>query len=210
MKKTIFTLAIILGLGINSQAQTSESVTSAKSTDRVGKNWTIAGQLIGMTSKVGSESGVIAGVFLNPDSMLLVEVYSADENGFWHNLDSDVKVKSQSVAVMYKTFLGNSFYVKMGAVGRSIDYSNYEVPQDEKFKGTSIAGSVGIGNQWHIKNFTLGADWISFTQPLSTNITSEQVYDNTTYAQNSMDDAQNTYLKNSYFQFARFYVGASF
>jgi hypothetical protein len=84
------------------------------------------------------------------------------------------------------------------------------VPQDEKFKGTSVAASFGLGNQWQIKNFTLGADWISFSQPISTNITSEQIYDNTTYAQQSMDDAQNTYLKSSYFQFVRFYVGASF
>ncbi|QLY25832.1 hypothetical protein [Bdellovibrio sp. KM01] len=209
MKKILLAFAMILGSSSVFAAE-GTSTSDVFKTDRVGKNWMIAGQLVGMTSKVGSESGVIAGVYFNPDSLLLVEAYGAEETGFWHNLDGDVKIKSQSIAVMYKKFLGNSFYMKMGAVGRSIDYSNYEIPQDEKFKGTSIAASFGLGNQWQIKNFTLGADWISFSQPISTNITSEQIYDNTTYAQQSMDDAQNTYLKSSYFQFVRFYVGASF
>lgn len=212
MIKFALAIAVIVSLGFNAHAQTPESVSSAKKTDRVGKNWTVAGQLTGVTSKVGTESGAAAGINLDTDSVLLLEVYGTEGSSFFHDLSSQTTIKSTNIAVMYKKFLGNSFYIKGGAIGRSVDFSREETPQDEKFKGTSFGASVGLGNQWHIKNFTLGADWISYTQPLFSNVSSEQYADpaSSSFWHASLEDNENEYLKNAYFQFVRFYVGASF
>lgn len=212
MKKVVFTLAMIIGLGLNAQAQTSESVTQVKTTDRAGKNWMAVGQLTGLTSKVGTESGAAVGMYLDTDSVLLLEVYGTEGDSFFHDLSSSTKIKSTNIAVMYKKFLGNSFYIKGGAVGRSVDFTRTETPQDEKFQGTSFGGSIGLGNQWHIKNFTLGADWISYTQPFFSNVSSEQYAApaSSSFWHASLEDNENEYLKNAYFQFVRFYVGASF
>ncbi len=136
---------------------------SATSTD--GRN----GKIIELTVQAGvdyrmSPTQLSAMYFLNSDNLL----------GFKVGSDRTIEERQTSVAVQYKHFLENSFYVSgeifylntredvnyfwESVFRKNGDYADYK----------SLGAGIRIGNQWTWKYFTLGCDWIGYGRRFGT------------------------------------------
>lgn len=89
------------------------------------------------------------------------------------------KLSGGIIALEAIYFVGNSFYTRLGLGQRSIDA---DLDLHHKKVDYGIAGTIeadsqillfGIGNQWQFDSgFTIGAEWIGYSQPLSSSSSS--------------------------------------
>ncbi len=83
-------------------------------------------------------------------------------------------VTATNFAVRYKSFLGNSFYWRVGPGLRQYQIKDrlgsiFSDREELDSTGTvlSFGADVGIGNQWQFETFTLGCDWVGYYFPVS-------------------------------------------
>lgn len=199
---------------------------NSSTSNRVRKDFAILASPVGLGPSSNVESGLIAGVFLSPQTILQLE--SGDGNtesngGFVVFGNRTIKNHTSSASLMVKHFVGNSFYVKAGVDNRKINYSEaykstwslfgstYE--DSFAFNADSWTGSLVIGNQWQWDNFTLGCDWFGIAAPFASKVNSESYATNstdTTTVKNDLADQQRKSLKDVAYQGIKFYIGASF
>ena len=98
----------------------------------------------------------------------------------------NVNIKGSEKLVYGQFYAGNSFYIIAGFGKREVwsDTETYEETEsgDKVYEKCRISGegnivSVGIGNQWTFKFFTIGGRWYAQERP----VTAPQVKDNCTY-----------------------------
>lgn len=181
--------------------------------NRLGKTFSITGQLFGYGPNPALSQGVAAGYFINRNSMVLFEVTGNNQNTRF--MGSSFETKTSSVGVHFKQFFGNSFYARAGVDYRKVShkydiqsiFSDSDFIYRSEFEGSSMAATILIGNQWQWSNFTLGCDWIGYVAPFSSTVTKEVV------AGRSIEfheDDKKRLLRDSIPQLLRFYLGASF
>lgn len=97
-----------------------------------------------------------AGYFIKPDQLLTAKIGNGKDT---HGSDEE---KQFNAALQYKIFAGNSFYI-----APEIYYINYHENDEtltfldyDNERYTALGIGVRIGNQWIIKHFTIGCDWI--------------------------------------------------
>lgn len=155
--------------------------------------------------------------YLDRNSMIGMEV--TDGSVLTFSFLSRYDINASSVGVYYKKFVGNSFYYRGGLDYRRADYK-YEYddiwgnPNDDvesTFIANSLAASIVIGNQWQWKGFTLGCDWIGYTQPFASNIEKEVEKGNFDDSDRRRKKDDIDFLtKRGVAQGLRLYLGASF
>lgn len=201
-------------------AQTLMEGSSAA--NRVGKTFSISGQLMGIGPGATATRGLTFGYHLNRNQLIQIE---ATSGGLQSGLDAS-ETKTQSFGAHFKHFVGNSFYYRAGIdhsivkhyaiYSRSTTSINGVVTSQEeasgRFEGTMTGATLVIGNQWQWENFTLGCDWVGITQPLVSQISSQSVK-NMTYtpdASEKLQSDQQSLLKGTLPHLVRFYLGATF
>lgn len=182
------------------------------------KEFLVDGILFGVGPNLVSTQGVEIGKYIDADSVFLFQ-YTKGTNG-WGDGDfgSRYEIKASSFGVHYKKFSGNSFYWRGGVDYRlsevSYKYTSTFSPTSNvtrEFKGNSFALNFQIGNQWQWENFTLGCDWIGYTLPVASNITSETLNSNDlNYDQRRLKEDEDVMVKNGHINLLRFYLGFSF
>lgn len=182
--------------------------------NRISKKWTIVGQLFGAGSNGSAQQGVAAGYYIDRNSIVQLEAGSGSVNGnTFLFVDDKYELSGTAIGIHFKHFLSNSFYIKAGLDYRETDYSYRYAWSLNRigFKGNSVNASVIIGNQWQWQNFTWGCDWIGYSLPLTSSVTSETNTDTSDpYYSWDLNESEKKYLKNGFAQALRLYVGASF
>lgn len=148
--------------------------------NRMNQSMNIGAQVIGVGPSSEATQGLYAAFQLDRNSLVLIEGTRSDRE---RGLFDPTSIKTRSLGVHYKQFLGNSFYVRGGIDWREAEYrdvynSSYGLSEFDyqiSFRGTSTAVSVSIGNQWTYRNFILGCDWIGGVQPLSHSFSEDRV-----------------------------------
>lgn len=186
------------------QKSSSTLLKDSSEQNRLGKKWTLQGQLFGAGPTGSSEKALIAGYFLNANSLMQTELGLSSVG--------DVAYSSPRIGLHYKRFFGNSFYAKVGVDYRYVDYqtTNGYTGGDENFQGQSLAAGLVVGNQWQWDSFTLGCDWIGYSLPFASNVIVENYASNNPLHREELQDAQKKYLENGAAQALRFYVGYTF
>jgi hypothetical protein len=187
--------------------------------NRINKKYELDWHMVGFGPVSTTSSGVALGYHLDPDTVILIEGPKGNADGTSLQLFSRLDVKTTSFGVHLKRFSGNSFYIRAGIDYRTLEYqSTYsgilssDSGSSYQFSSTSLSLSGAIGNQWQWENFTLGCDWVGYSQPLSSTVTNEQASygkyssDNTT----NNNEAKARYVASGSVQLLRFYIGASF
>lgn len=180
---------------------------------RLNKKWVAQWQLFGAGPNGSTQSAAIVGYHLDRNSVVQAEFggggYS-QSGGLFAN--HKFNLSGNSYGVHYKKFFSNSFYVKAGVDYRSIDYSyTYGFSgYTESFQGDSFAAGLVIGNEWQWDNFNLGCDWVGMSMPFSSNVVSQNYASNDSFYQKELKDAQQRYLKDTFTQGLRFYIGYTF
>jgi hypothetical protein len=169
-----------------------------------------------LESAAGSfiSSGLTVGLFLNSKSQILIDAYSNQTSLF-----SDIyyfgihdTLKSNSVGAHYKRFLGNSFFIRGGANYRQVNFERtnkywFSSTTDiSSFSGDGGYAVIGIGNDWQMSHFTIGADWLRIDVPLNTQITD---FKTNSSNQTILDSEKDKYLINASAMIG-FHLGASF
>jgi len=194
----------------------NEVVEDSSEHHRIGKKVNLNAQLVGVGPNAAAPSaGITGGYFLNRNQLIQLEVLGNDNS----NTGIDYKVKTQSVGVHFKSFVGNSFYYKIGLDERFVDYNYSSTNSSDhtndiirKFKGQSLAASVAIGNQWQWDNFTLGCDWFGYVFPLAYSTSDEQFTapSSMDFERSYLQQDKELYTSKSVAQGLRFYLGVSF
>lgn len=182
---------------------------STSQSNREDKEFVFTAQPLGFGPSAIVTQGVSAGFLLNPDAILQVDFIGNNDEEY--NDETDLKVRSLSVS--YKQFLGNSFYVKPGIEHRWVreDYHDDGANEFWGYKGTMTGVQFAVGNQWQIKNFTIGCDWFGFTQSFLHSRTDEYTRGaNLGSSQSDLDDEAEDSLEGLTFKFAHFYLGVAF
>lgn len=150
----IIILALLAMIPVFSTASTSEE-------NRAGKKFEATFQAA-LFDYRASTSQVSAMYFIEPNQLLGLKLGTRDGGE-----------KQTNIALQYKRYLGNSFYMApeifylnsredvngiFGDIFSSHDYANY----------SSMGAGFRIGNQWTWKHFTLGCDWVGIGQRLGT------------------------------------------
>jgi len=202
----------VLVLSLGASAQEKQSASRGESyANRQDKQFSVLGQITGISNGALSNQQVHFGYFLDPLSLVQLEI-GQGSSGFGFLWTSSYRsLRTDSIGLQYKRFVANTFYFKTGAEYFVIDY-NYSLSSSGNytFKGNLLAASFSIGNQWQFETFTLGCDWVGILLPLSSNTTSDVVNSSSIYAREDSNSDQKRYLKDSSLQFVRFYLGASF
>lgn len=121
------------------------------------------------------------------------------------------RTEMRSYGVHLKSFVSNTFYLNYGLDWREYDYQYSNSGTEAAFGSQSLNASLLIGNQWQWKNFTLGCDWVGWSQPVAfQKITSENLQTNSFYERRDLDRAEDNSLWRGQLQGLRLYVGASF
>jgi len=231
MKNLIAVLVMTLAcarLLAASEASLSLDITkpNSSSSNRLDKNFTLLASPVGVGPSSNIESGMIAGVFLNPKTILQLEVgdgNTSTKSGFLVFGSGQIKNHTSSTSLAVKYFTGNSFYVKGGVDNRRITYSEtyksswtlFGTPYEDSFdfSAESWSGSIVIGNQWQWENFTMGCDWFGAAFPFSSKVNSESYATNsssTDGVKRDLETEQKRRLKDVAYQGIKFYLGASF
>lgn len=184
--------------------------------NRMNKNYSLTYMAFGIGPSRSGSIGLTLGVFLSRNSQIDFEVVSG--RPLWTNWYtwSEYDIKTSSAGIHYKHFLGNSFYFRVGADYRKVNYRHTsrdiftnEIQTENRFEGDSITGTILIGNQWQWENFTLGCDWFGYALPVTSSVHSESVtgpYANNRY----LEEDKDWLLKKAIGVGLRFYLGASF
>ncbi|MBX2995101.1 MAG: hypothetical protein KF681_09770 [Bdellovibrionaceae bacterium] len=227
MKTIIALLTLISSVSFAQQPLRPDSATPGAASarhvgrseqNRADKKFQVTAQIVGLGPSIISSSGLQGSMFLDPNSQIMIEATSGSGRPLLNGLfGSDYEYRASSFGVHYKRFVANSFYWRGGVDYRtsSVDYkyTSWVGNPDStyKFSGNSVALNFQIGNQWQFDGFTLGCDWVGYSMPIASNVTSEEV--NSTdeaYYRRRMKDDQDDFLKNGHFNLVRFYLGASF
>lgn len=214
MKQIFISIALVLSITNPSFAQEKEELGYSEA-HREGKQYFLAAQPVGLGPIGSVTNGASAGLFLDRNSLILIEVKSGNTIGFFDVFDR-LSVKSTTVAASYKKFVNTSFYLNGGIDYRSVTYSReqyilFSTARDKsEFKGQALAAHFAIGNQWQWDSFTFGCDWAGFSLPLASRIDSEST--NSTDAENlkTFESDKQRYLKDGSGYFVQLYFGASF
>jgi hypothetical protein len=187
---------------------------------RIDKTFQITAILLGVGPSLSSSLGLQGSYFLNRNSLVTLEVTSgtltsnANISVAGSQSGSSMDLKTKSIGAHFKHFTGNSFYYRLGADLRTADYSyTYNGTNSDfyKFKGSSIALNLQIGNQWQWDNFTLGCDWIGLSVPLTSRISDESLSATApSYYSSWRTSDEELFVKNTHLNLLRFYLGASF
>lgn len=184
--------------------------------NRMNKNFSLTYMAFGVGPSRSGSIGVTLGVFLDRNSQIDLELISgrpAYTNWFsW----SEYEIKTSSAGLHFKHFVGNSFYFRVGADYRKVDYRytyrdilTNNILSENKFEGDSVTATIVIGNQWQWETFTLGCDWFGYALPVTSTIKSESISGSKPDTRYQKED-QDWLLKNNTAIALRFYLGASF
>lgn len=184
--------------------------------NRMNKNYSVTYMAFGVGPSRSASVGLTLGVFLDRNSEIDLEFIRGIPTYLnWYSW-SEYDIKTSSVGLHYKHFVGNSFYFRVGADYRKVDYRytsrdiiTNAVDSENKFTGDSIAATILIGNQWQWDNFTLGCDWIGAALPLTSNVNTESLSGPNPNSRYLKED-QDWLLKNGITMALRFYLGATF
>lgn len=180
--------------------------------NRMNKKWMAQWQLFGIGPNGTAESALIAGYHLDRNSILQLEAGNGGVKGNSWFFNDSYELSGSTFGIHYKKFFGNSFYAKLGMDSRSVTYKyKYALTvNQEAFQGDSIAAGLVIGNQWQWENFNLGCDWIGYSVPFYSKISSETVAGSDPLYRDELNSAEQKYLKDGFVQGLRFYMGYSF
>lgn len=179
---------------------------------RQDKDFSLTAQIFGHGPAASVMQGLHLGFFIDPDSLITVELVSGENPLIWSS--SGFTIKSFSASTHFKRFFGNTFYLKAGLDYKRVDYryedsffgSSYE---KTSFIGNSFALGASLGNQWQWSVFTFGFDWIGISMPFVSQLESSSSI-GTSPNQQRLDRDQTRYLKDNILVFMHAYLGASF
>lgn len=188
--------------------------------NRIEREFQVTAQLTGIGPSLSGSTGLQFGLFLDRNSLVVFELTKgtlwSESSLSSSRTGSTYDITTNSLGVHYKKFTGNSFYYRIGGDYRTVNYDYQFVwtasPTDTRhFKGTSLAATFVIGNQWQWENFTLGCDWVGLTMPLTSSVSDRRVVStDMDYDNKRVDDDIDLYTKNTSLNLLRFYLGASF
>jgi hypothetical protein len=196
---------------------------------RVGKQYHVLAELLGLATPLTGGSGIIGGKYL--DSNSIIELSLAVSNPGrknQSNIDGDdgrstfyqyyYTGHSHVLAARYKSFVGNSFYWYGGLAERTTkasfhieDKLTLVTTEISNVDAQDIGANFGIGNAWQWDNFQIGCDWIGIYVPLVR--IRHKVKDFNPSPTNDIEDEEDrfaTYTKGGNIQALRFYLGAAF
>ncbi len=183
--------------------------------NRTDKKFTLHALLIGVGPNPSISSGIGAGMFLDRNSLVDIE-YVSGRPYDWYGFYTDYEIVTKSYGVHYKRFVSNTFYFRVGADYRQVDYRytsrslfSSSIYSENKFNGESVVGTIVIGNQWQFENFTLGCDWFGVALPVTRSIKSESST-GTNPDTVKLSDDEDRYVRKTTAMGLRFYLGASF
>lgn len=178
--------------------------------NRQDKNIMLLAQPLGFGPTALFSQGLTLGIFLDPNTIINIELKKGDDLFFMSWLDR-YDIKENSLGVNFKKFVNTSFYVKAGAEYRKIDYTynyNSSTTDTNQFKGSALAATFALGNQWQWGGFTLGCDWFGLNVPVTSNIESESSAVSSSIIK--LNDEEDKYLKQTSITLVNLYLGASF
>lgn len=175
-------------------------------------------QLGGTGPTPGPVTGLLAAHFIDSDRLIQIEgLRSKSEWGYGGSYGTRMDIQGTSFGLFFKQFSGNSFYFKTGIDYSTLDYSDIyhssiDASYDEgySFKGNKLSGSISIGNQWQWESFTLGCDWIGWSQPITHSSSDEKIVGTYTYTEGHLRSAKERHLRDGYILALHVYLGASF
>jgi|GEM_PF-1644266 len=189
--------------------------------NRIGKKFGITRQLFGFGPTSAPTQGFEFSYFLDRNSHITI----ATTDSRWtysqsaSNYDQD-EFDHRSLGVHWKHFSGNSFYYKLGIDQRwsrfstsNVRYFNNTgtVANFAKGSGESTVASIGIGNQWQWEYFTLGCDWIGWSQPIRQTVSNLTINDpSDEYQVRAGNDLSELYFRRGIPHLLRFHLGATF
>lgn len=193
--------------------------------NRMNKHFSVYANLLGIGPSLVPNTGMGVGYHISSDQLLLVELRGGrgpqlrsyrTRNGLAET-SGETKSNLNSLGVHYKQFVSNSFYFRTGADFTQVsyeynfDYAGSDNDFKSEFKGQSISGNFSIGNQWQWENFTLGCDWIGYSQTLSSKYDKNSITgDPAELDRENFNDDKKLYLEGSSVVAVRFYLGATF
>lgn len=209
---------------LNSSTNTINTEIRRKNSaaNRIDKNFTVTGEIVGMGPSGVIGQGLNIGFFINEYSLIQIDIHggkNVDRDTLWSwGYDRETK-EGFSIGAHYKGFVSNSFYFKGGFDYRSVDYEYvddlwYTTNNDyitRSFSGESTTIGLSLGNQWQFGVFTLGCDWFGFQLPISSRVYDEKYSSNaTTYDRRENKRDMKRYVTETSYTLTRFYLGASF
>jgi hypothetical protein len=226
MKLHIFLLSMVLAFINLAHAQIDEEasdgtkpvkiVRNSSEFNRMDKSFSALFMPIGYGPNATLSNGILLDLNLDRNSLLEFEYIKGIDLNFHFYSTINTSVVANSFGLHYKQFIRNSLYLRGGADYRSVDYEytsrdflNNSILSRRSFKGNSVTATFLIGNQWQMKNFTIGCDWIGVSLPVTTQIESES-FSGPEAKRSYLDDDQDRYIKKSTTILTRFYLGASF
>lgn len=182
---------------------------------RMGKKYSFTGEILGVGPTGVLGRGFNLGFFLDPNSMVSMEIHGGNQNfNPGHLLGIRDAVTASSVGVHYKQFLMNTFYVKAGVDHRQVTVqydSNSNSSSGRSFTGMSTVTGIAIGNQWQWNEFTMGCDWLGVIQPVTSQITDESLRASSGFlTKEEQENDKTKYVTGTGYTAIRFYLGASF
>jgi hypothetical protein len=183
---------------------------------RLGKTNIATVSPVGISSSLSLVQGATFGFFLDRNSILELSVTT--NTGSKELWSSSTKLKANAFAVHYKRFVLNSMYLRGGFEQRQLShryhYDSYFSDENDytrSFDASVTSVNLYFGNQWQIKNFTIGCDWVGIVQPISARITNENITGSNVNESDRkwLTQDEDQYAKNLSVEAVRFYIGAS-
>ncbi len=160
--------------------------------------------------------GATFNLYISKDTILDFEFIQSGSMTSDIFTSNKVTLLNESYGIHVRQFLTSSFYIKLGVDQRTVDYK-YETyngtvyTENTTFSVVATSGLFSIGNEWQLKNFILGIDWIGVSVPINSEVTKEYISSTATATQTSdLRSAENLKLKTSIPIVLRLIVGFSF
>lgn len=163
--------------------------------------------------------GGTLGLYLSTNIILDFEYLGGTAGSTSTNLFDYATVQTNSKMITLKVFTGNSFYFRLGAGIKGLNYNLESISVTNSsirtfqgsYKGEANFGFLAIGNQWQMSNFTIGCDWIGYSPILNWKVDNE-VQNSTisTYYSDLIEADKKNFLKTAQPIVTRFYIGFSF
>lgn len=176
---------------------------------REGKKSFVAFELFGVNPFPFGSYGIMGGVYFGPDTIVDGSYTTGKFELF------GFKMKSDSLAVRYKSFHGNSFYWRAGGIYRAYSYNtSSDILSANSINGSVKVSSIGvdfaIGNHWQWETFTQGIDWIGFSSPLAGTYSVSRPTNATDEWYEKEKKTARSLTKQGDLQLFRYYLGISF
>ena len=225
--RLILVPALVLTTSVLSKAQENQNIllqsssaiieepTGSSELNRIEKKWGFLLQPIGVGPTEFFTGGVTFFFFLNKNNSIELSYQNGAHNWSDSALDSSGKPKTSlgghenTYGVKLKHFFSNTFFVNSGLEQAYYNKFYHTTNYDYNFKGSKSAISVSLGNQWQMKYFTIGCEWIGAQIPFSSSLESEYASYGET-AQKELNDEERIKLKNFGLFALRLKLGASF